>query len=97
MESTMRSLGDTVRTFDDCADAGSLMGPKCVPKSRDASKRPSVESGAKGTPLVLKSNMPSDETSEWVRVSSGSEVEEPSGEEIPSKLWERGMVVMFWC
>lgn len=99
MESTMRSLGDTVSKFGVCGGPGSLMGSKYVPKSRDPSKRPSLEPGAEVKLLLslFKSNMLSDETSETARISSGSKLEDSSGEDIPSKLCERAMVGMFCC
>lgn len=87
MESTMRSCGDTVCRFGICAGAGSLMGSKWGSKSMDGSKRSSLASGAEVKSLlwVVKPNMLSEETSEMVTVSSGSELEEPSGEEeVPS-------------
>ena len=95
MDSTMRSLGDTVCGFRAGAGAGSLMDSKWVPKSRDPSKRPSLESGAEVKSLWLKSNMWSVGTSERVTVSSDSDPEEPAGEEVPSKLWGRGVEDMF--
>ncbi len=95
MESTMRSLGDTVCRFGVCAGAGSLMGSKLVEKSRDRSKKPSLESGAEVKSLWLKSNILSEGRSEGVMVSSGCGLEKPSEEEVPSKLWERAMVDMF--
>ena len=93
MESTMRSFGDTVCKFGVCGGAGSLMGSNWDPKFREPSKRPSPESGAEVK--SLKSNMLSDGTSERVRFSSGSGIEELSGEEIPSKSWEKDMLAIF--
>ena len=92
MDSTMRSLGDTVCKFGICAGAGSLIGSKWVPKSMDPSKRISSDSGIETNSLLLKSNMVSERASGRVMVSSGPELEEPPGEEVPSKSWERGMV-----
>ncbi len=97
MESTMRSLGDTVCKLDVCGGAGSLMDSKCVPKSRGASKRALAEPGAEvKLSLLLKSNILSEGTSERVLVSSESGFEELSGEQVPSKSWERAMVDKFW-
>ena len=93
MESTMRSLGDTVCKFGVCGGTGSLMGSNWDPKFREPSKKPSPESGAEVK--SLKSNMPSDGTSERMRFSCGSGFEELLGEEIPSKLWERDMLAIF--
>ena len=79
MDSTMRSLGDTVCGFGVCASAGSLIGSKWVPKSIDPSKRVSPDSGIETKSLLLKSNMVSEWASGRVMVSSGSELEEPPG------------------
>ena len=70
MESTMRSLGDTVCKFGVCGGAGSLMGSNWDPKFRAPSKRPSPESGTEVK--SLKSNMLSDGRSEGMRFSSGT-------------------------
>lgn len=96
MESTMRSLGDTVCRFGVCAGAESLMDSKCVP-NRGSSKRPSVGSGAEVKSLLLKSNMLSEGSSERGNISSDSGLEEPSEEEekVPSKPWEKAMVDIF--
>ena len=95
MDSTMRSLGDTVCRFGVCAGAGSLIGSEWVRKSRDPSKRVSLDSGTEMKSLLEKSNMVSEWASGRVMVSSSSELEEPPGEEVPSKSWERGMVDIF--
>lgn len=94
IESTMRSLGDTVCRFGVCAGAGSLMGAKCVPKTSDSLKRTLVGSGTEVRSL-LKSNMLSEGTSKRVMVSSGSKLEEPSGDAVPSKSGETAMVDIF--
>ena len=52
MESTMRSLGETVCRFGVCGGAESLMGSKRMSK-KDPSKRLSVISGAKVKSLLL--------------------------------------------
>ena len=83
MESTMRSLGDTVWMFGVCGSAGSLMDSKWVPNSSDSSKRASLEAGAK-VKLLSKSNMLSEEASRRGRVSRSSELEEPCGDKVPS-------------
>ena len=93
MESTMRSLGDTVCRFGVCDGAGSLMGSNWDPKFREPSKRPSPESGTEVK--SLKSNMLSDGTSERVGFSFGCKFEELSGEKLPSKSWERDMLAVF--
>ena len=93
MESTMRSFGDTVCKFGVCGGAGSLMGSNWDTKFREPSKRPSPESGAEVK--SLKSNMLSDGTSERVKFSSVTGLEELSGKEIPSKSWERDMLAIF--
>ena len=69
------------------------MGSNWDPEMREPSKRPSPESGAEVK--SLKSNMLSDDTSGRVIFSFDSEFEELSGEEIPSKSWERDMLAMF--
>ena len=95
MDSTMRSLGDTVSIFGVCVGAGSLIGSKGAPKPRDSSKSASLDSGTEMKSLWLKSNMVSGWASGRVTVSSGSGLEEPPGVEVPSKSWERGIVDNF--
>ena len=85
MVSNMRSLGDTVCRFGVCVGAGSLIGSKWVPKPRGSSKRVSLDSGIEMKSLWLKSNMVSGWASGGVTVSSGCTLEEPPGEEVPSK------------
>ena len=81
MESTMRSLGDTVCRFGICAGAGSLMDSKWDWKSMDPSKRSSLGSDAEVKSLLLYSNMFSEEISGRATVNFGSELAEPSEEE----------------
>lgn len=65
IESTMRSLGDTVCWLDACSGAGSLMDSKWVLKFIDPSKKLECASGAEGK--SLKSNILSEESEGEIR------------------------------